>query len=81
MEGVERIEKLLALMLMHEMQDATPADRALTLSRAGFSPSEIGSLLGSRANTISVQLSRANSVKKKTPRSRALGATAKSKRQ
>lgn len=59
MEGTERIERLLALILVHDMQDATPGDKAIALNRAGFSPAEIGELLGARANTISVQLTRA----------------------
>jgi DNA-directed RNA polymerase specialized sigma24 family protein len=59
MESAERIERLLALILIHDMQDAQPTDKAIALSRAGFTPAEIGSLLGVRPNTIAVQLSRA----------------------
>lgn len=65
MEGMERIERLLAQILVHDMHDAPPGDKALALSRAGFSPAEIGELLGARANTISVQLNRAKKGSKK----------------
>lgn len=68
--SVERVEKLLALILIHDMQDASAGDKALALSRAGFSPAEIGELLGERANTISVQLLRARQ-KRKKPRKKA----------
>lgn len=79
MEGTARIERLLALMLIHSMQDASVSDKALALSRADFSPSEIGSLLNVKANTISVSLSRSRSAspttnkasKKKNVRKRA----------
>lgn len=73
MQTTELIERLLGLILVHDMQDAQPGDKALALSRAGFTPTEIGSLLGVRANTIAVQLSRAKQTtgKKKTPRKKA----------
>lgn len=72
MEGTERIERILALMLIHDMQDAPPGEKALALTRAGFTPSEIGSLLGVRANTIAVQVSRARSgARKKKPTKKA----------
>lgn len=58
-ESLARVEKLLALMLVHDMRDAPAGDKALALNRAGFSPAEIGELLGERSNTISVQIMRA----------------------
>jgi len=72
-ESLERVEKLLALILVHDMRDAPPGDKALALTRAGFSPAEIGELLGERPNTISVQLLRAKRTgarRKKAPAKR-----------
>lgn len=66
----ERIEKLLALILIHDMRDAPPGEKALMISRAGFSPAEIGALLGQRANTISVQILRAKRSTARTGRPR-----------
>ena len=67
-ESLERVEKLLAFMLMHDMQDVPAGDRALALSRAGFSPAEIGEILGMRPNTIAVQILRAKRAGKRSAR-------------
>ena len=79
MEGLERVEKLLAALLLHDMQDAAQVEKALLLDRVGFAPSEIAELLGTSRNTISVALSNARkrpkrrikSAKKKATKKRA----------
>ncbi len=67
-ESLEWVEKLLALMLVRDMQEAPAGDKALALSTAGFSSTEIGDLLGTRPNTIAVQLTRAKRVRKRPTR-------------
>jgi hypothetical protein len=52
----ERIERLLALILVHDMKDAGQAEKALVLSKAAFSNSEIAVLLGAKAAVIAQQL-------------------------
>jgi hypothetical protein len=44
LESADRIERLLALLLIHTMK-GTQADKALELSLAGFTNVEIGNLL------------------------------------
>ena len=53
---LERIERLLALILMHDMKDAPQGDRAKMLSRAAFSNSEIADLLGTTPGVVGQQL-------------------------
>lgn len=62
---VERIEKLLALQLMHDMQDAPQSERASALNKAGFSNAEIASFLGTTSGVIAQQLYTQRSGKKK----------------
>lgn len=74
MEGLERVEKLLAALLLRDMQDAPQVDKALLLDRVGFAASEIAELLGTSRNTISVALSNARKKpkrKKKAAKKRA----------
>lgn len=52
----ERIERLLALILLHDLKDAPQADKAKVLSRAAFSNSEIAALLGTSAAVVAQQL-------------------------
>jgi hypothetical protein len=52
----ERAEKLLAMILLHDMQDAPQAERAVALSRAGFGNPEIAELLGTTAAVVAQQL-------------------------
>ena len=60
MEGdFERIEKLLAMILLHDMQDAPQGDRAVALSRAGLTHGEIAALLGAPAASIKQQIYKA----------------------
>lgn len=68
MEGIERVEKLLALQLMHDMQDASQAEKVMILSKVGFGNAEIAGILGTTSAVVSQQLfrQRAGRKKKKT---------------
>jgi len=65
MEGIERVAKLLAFQLMHDMQDASQAEKVKILSKVGFSNPEIAELLGTTSGAVAVQLSRHRAGKKK----------------
>ena len=71
-EQLERIERLLAALLVHQLRDESQVDKALALSRAGLKTSEIAELLGANAASLSTQISRARNGtgKKKTSRKR-----------
>ncbi len=56
MEGLERLERLLAAILIHDMRDAPQGEKALQLSRAGMTNTEIAALLGTTAQVINQQL-------------------------
>lgn len=45
MENIERIEKLLALILLNQMPSKSQKEKALTLNMAGFTNTEIADLL------------------------------------
>ena len=51
-EDSDRIEKLLALLLIQNMKGATKADKAHQLSVAGFTPVEIADMLDTRAAAV-----------------------------
>jgi hypothetical protein len=55
-EEVNRVERLLAMILLHDMHDASIGDKASSLSRAGFAPAEIASMLGTTPASIRQQL-------------------------
>ena len=65
MENIERVEKLLAFQLMHDMQDATQAEKVRVLSKVGFGNAEIADILGTTSGAVAVQLSRHRAGKKK----------------
>jgi len=44
-ESTDRVERLLALLLIHTMKGATQAEKAIQLSVAGFTNVEISNLL------------------------------------
>lgn len=56
MEGLERVEKLLALILVHDMRDAPLSDKAVALRSAGLGNGEIAEVLGSTAKSVGQQL-------------------------
>jgi hypothetical protein len=60
-----RIERLLALLVIHGMKGATQADKALQLSLAGFTNVEIGDLLQTKQGVIAQNLYAARKKKKK----------------
>ena len=47
-----RVERLLALVLLHNMKGATKAEKAVQLSIAGFSPVEIADLLDTKTPVV-----------------------------
>jgi hypothetical protein len=50
-ESADRVERLLALLLIHTMK-GTDADKAIELSVAGFTNVEISNLLKTSQNTV-----------------------------
>ncbi len=60
-----RIERLLALLVIHGMKGATQADKALQLSLAGFTNVEIGDLLQTTQGVIAQNLYATRKRKKK----------------
>lgn len=61
----DRIERLLALLVIHNMKGATQAEKALQLSLAGFTNFEIGDLLQTTQAVIAQNLYAARKKKKK----------------
>ena len=58
MGEVDRLERLLAVLLLQNMKDASQEEKATQLSVAGFTNVEIADLLDTTANTVAVALSR-----------------------
>ena len=52
----DRIERLLAILVIQNMKGATQADKALQLSIAGFTNVEIGNLLQTNAAVVAQHL-------------------------
>lgn len=63
--GVERVERLLALLLIQNMKTASTAVKARELSIAGFTNVEIADILGTTAAVISQSLYAARKGKRK----------------
>lgn len=61
----DRIEKLLAMLVVQNMKGATQADKALQLSIAGFTNVEIGNLLQTNPAVIASNLYAERKKKKK----------------
>jgi hypothetical protein len=55
-EPVTRVERLLALILLHDMHDAADQDKAVRLAAAGLPNGEIASLLGTTSAVVSQHL-------------------------
>jgi DNA-binding NarL/FixJ family response regulator len=66
-DRLDRIEKLLALILIDNMKAANQTQKIEKLSTAGFTNVEIADLLDIKANAVAVRLS--ESKKKKKPNS------------
>jgi len=62
--STDRIERLLALLIIHDMKGATQAEKALQLSIAGFTNVEIGDLLQTTGAVVSQHLYAARKRKK-----------------
>ena len=58
-ELTERVERLLALILLNQMKGSSQREKAVQLSVAGFSNTEIADLLQTNATTIASTLSQA----------------------
>jgi DNA-directed RNA polymerase specialized sigma24 family protein len=70
MANENRIERLLAMLLVTSMRGDSQKDKALALSRAGFAPTEIAELLGTSSASVSQQLYEARQGTKKNLRSK-----------
>jgi len=55
-EPTERDERLLALLLIHNMKGTTQAEKAMQLSLAGFTNVEIANLLQTTAKVVTQRL-------------------------
>jgi len=53
---IDRVERLLALLLLQQLKGASQGEKALQLNRAGFSNTEIADLLGTGATVIASML-------------------------
>jgi hypothetical protein len=66
-QALARVEKLLSMILLHDMKDAHQEDKALALSRAGFSNAEIAEMLGTTGAVVAQQLYELRRGKKRRP--------------
>jgi DNA-binding NarL/FixJ family response regulator len=69
-ESSDRIERLLALLLIHTMKGSTQAEQALQLSIAGFTNVEISNLLETTQGTVAQYRHVAKKKKKKKKKNR-----------
>jgi DNA-directed RNA polymerase specialized sigma24 family protein len=63
-----RVECLLAMLLLKQMEKATDRERMQALALAGLTNSEIATLTGKNAATVKQQLYLARSKRARTPR-------------
>lgn len=56
MESSDRIEKILALLLLHQLSGASQREKAVQLSLVGFSNAEIADLLQTTSGVIAQAL-------------------------
>jgi DNA-directed RNA polymerase specialized sigma24 family protein len=61
----DRVEKLLAQILIQQMKGAAQREKAVALSLAGFSNTEIADLLQTNATTIASVLYKARTTRRK----------------
>lgn len=72
MADTERMERLLALILLNQMKGGSQRDKVLELNRAGFSNLEIADLLQTTTAVVSQQLyaaRRTGGKKQRSPKS------------
>jgi transcriptional regulator len=76
-ETTERVEKLLALMLIHQMQGQSSQAKVAQLNMAGFTNIEIADLLGTSPASVAILLyqKKQASKSKKTTSTKAAKAT------
>lgn len=68
MPSEDRAEKLLALLLLQHLKTAPQREKALHLSLAGFTNTEIADLLQTTAGVVAQSLYEARRVPKKKPK-------------
>jgi DNA-directed RNA polymerase specialized sigma24 family protein len=68
MGDTDRLEKVLAVMLLQSMMGASQQEKAMQLNLAGFSSIEIADLLETATETVAVALSRGRHAKRHGPR-------------
>jgi DNA-binding CsgD family transcriptional regulator len=61
-----RLERLLALLLLDQMKETSQQERIVALSRAGFANQEIAALLGTSGPVVSQQLYSAKNTRGKS---------------
>jgi hypothetical protein len=72
-ESLQRIERTLAMILVHDMKDAPQAEKALALSKAGFSSADIATFLETSSAVVNQQLYAIRKTKSGKPRSKSAG--------
>ena len=65
MQTQNRLEKLLALLLLHQLKTASQGEKALNLSLAGFTNTEIADLLQTTSAVVAQSLYKVRSKPKK----------------
>ena len=68
---LQELRKMSRLMAVTSMRDLTQRERIEILASAEFAPKEIAELVGTTANTVSVELSRLRRMKRIAKRGRA----------
>jgi DNA-binding NarL/FixJ family response regulator len=63
---LQRLERLLALLLVKQMKDSSQQEQIATLSRAGLANQEIAALLGTSGAVVSQQLYSAKNTRPKS---------------
>ena len=69
MKSDDRVEKLLALLLIQQLKTAPQREKALHLSIAGFTNTEIADLLQTTAGVVAQSLYEARRRPKRNPKS------------
>jgi DNA-binding NarL/FixJ family response regulator len=63
---LQRLERLLALVLLKQMKDSSQQEQIVSLSRAGLANQEIAALLGTSGAVVSQQLYSAKNTRRKS---------------
>jgi hypothetical protein len=73
MEPNDRTEKLMALLLLHQLKSSSMKEKAVQLSIAGFTNLEIADLLQTTTGVVAVRLHEARHSPKKKKSSKVVG--------